>query len=124
MALRITSRQTKILDLGEGGQLEVLTDISKGSFNTLLRHMPADIADDDRQGFTPVEADEFTIGLFQMFVKGWNATDENGNEVPATLDNYLLLEREAATVIDTALMEHFNSLSPTREETTKSPKAR
>lgn len=121
MALRLASRKTKVLDLGEGGELTVKTEISKGDFNRLLRAMPADMSED--KGFTAVEADDFTVGLFSMLVEGWNATDADGNPVDSTVDNYIGLERESATVIDTALIEYFNTLTPTREEATKSKKA-
>jgi hypothetical protein len=121
--LRLASRKTTTLDLGEGGELVVKTDISKGDFEALLARLPVDMGGDDGTGFTPLEADNFTTGVFAMLVKGWNATDEDGNPVDPTVENYLQLPREATAILDAKLLEYFNSLSVTNEEKTKSKKA-
>ena len=120
--LRLASRKTTVLDLGEGGELVVRTDISKGDFEALLARLPVDMGGGDNTGFTPLEADNFTTGVFAMLVTGWNATDEDGNPVDPTVENYLQLPREATTILDAKLLDYFNSLSVTTEEKTKSKK--
>lgn len=120
--LRLASRKTTTLDLGEGGELVVRTDISKGSFNALLARLPTDM-DGENANFTPLEADNFTTGVFGMLVVGWNATDEDGNPVDPTVENYLQLPREVTTVIDSQLLEYFNSLSVSETEKKSSAKA-
>jgi hypothetical protein len=115
--LKLVSRDTKTLTLGEDGELVVKSDISKGAFRSLLARMPADLSEDSA-GFSALEADDFTTGLFETLVEGWNAVGPDGNPVEATVENYLQLPRDVATVVDTALMEHFNSL--TVKETDKS----
>jgi hypothetical protein len=119
---QLVSRKTTTLTFDEGGELVVKTDISKGDFNALLARLPTDMSGDDN-GFTPLEADNFTTGVFGMLVVGWNATDENGNPVNPTIENYLQLPRDVTTIIDAKLLEYFNSLSVTTEEKTKSKKA-
>jgi len=120
--LRLASRKTTTLDLGEGGELVVRTDISKGSFNALLARLPQDMSGSDNQ-FTPLEADNFTTGVFGMLVTGWNATDEDGNPVDPTVENYLQLPREVTSVIDEKLLDYFNGLSVSEPEKKSSPKA-
>jgi len=120
--LQLASRKTKTLELGEGGELTVRTDLSKGAFRSLLSRMPEDMSDDNR-GFTPVEADDFTTGVFEALVVGWNAVDEDGKQVPATADNYLQLPREVTTVIDTTLMEYFNTLTMSEQDKSSSETA-
>ena len=120
--LRLASRKTTTLDLGEGGELVVRTDISKGSFNALLARLPQDM-DGENANFTPLEADNFTTGVFGMLVVGWNATDEDGNPVDPTVENYLQLPREVTTVIDAQLLEYFNNLSVSETEKKSSAKA-
>ena len=120
--LQLASRKTTTLDLGEGGELVVKTDISKGSFNALLARLPEDMSGED-SGFTPLEADNFTTGVFGMLVVGWNATDEDGHAVDPTVENYLQLPREVTAVIDAKLLDYFNGLGVTAEDKTKSKKA-
>jgi len=110
--LRLASDETKRIDLGDEDYLDVRTDISKRDFNKILRALPEQF--DADKGFTVVEADEFTVPLFDMLVVGWSLP------VEPTVDNYKSLARESATEVDRILVEHFNSLSPTKEETTKS----
>lgn len=106
------SEETKKIELANGIEIEVLTDISKRTFNSLVKALPEDI--DAEKGFTPSQATEFTAGLFTAFVKKWNL------DRPATAENYLELKRDAAELIDEALSTHFSSLTPSDKETRKS----
>ena len=123
MAFRIVPRQTTRLDLGDGDYIEVKNGLSKGDFRKVLERLPQDFSGDD--SFTPSEADEFTIGVFNALVVSWSAVDEEGKAIPATEESYLnVLDRETATRVDTVLFEHFNSLDVTEAQRTKSQKAR
>jgi len=110
--LKLVSSETKTLDLGEGDFLEVRESVSKKQFRTLLDKLPGDW--DSDKGFTPGQADDFSTALFEMIVTGWSL------DVPAEVENYMNLERSAAAVVDTALIEHFNGLTPSTEERSKS----
>jgi hypothetical protein len=110
--LRLASTDTKRVDLGDGDYLEVRSDLSKRDFNGILKGLPADY--DTDKGFSPGQADDFTIALFQTLVVGWSL------DVPASVDNYLSLERSAATAVDEALMAQLNSISPDAKERAKS----
>lgn len=110
--LKLASTTTKTLDLGEGDFLEVREGISKRDFRYLLDKLPEDF--DGDKGFTPGQADDFSTALFQMLVKGWSLPEE------PTVENYLGLDRSAVVVVDTALVGHFNDLSPSQEERSKS----
>lgn len=116
--LRLASRDTKTLPIGDDGEIIVKNAISKRDFNRLLSLFPDTV--DGERGFTPGEAVEYTAGLFEVFVTGWNATDLDGNPVAATRENYLDLDRDGASAIDAALIDHFNSLTPTETERKKS----
>lgn len=118
MALRLVSNAPERIDLGDGDWLDVRSDISKKQFNTLLKSLPEGFGDDN--SFTPGESDDFVAAIFEAFILDWSLVDEAGEAVPATRENYDNLTREAATIVDTAIMEHFNAQSATDEESTKS----
>lgn len=115
MALRLASQNTKRVAIGEEDYIEVLEDISRREFGRLLKVLPR-----DTDNLTPESAEGFTLALFELFVKGWSVCDSEGNPVPATEENYFLLSREAAGLIDAAVIEHFNSLTPSAAEQSKS----
>lgn len=107
------SDDTKVLPIEENGiELKVVTDVSKRTFNTLVKQMPQDI--DAEKGFTPGQATEFTSALFVALVRGWNL------DRPATLESYLDMKREVAETIDEALGNYFTSLTPDVKESSKS----
>lgn len=110
--LKLASQDVKKLDLGEDDFLEVRQGISKRDFRFLLDKLPEDF--DGDKGFTPGQADDFSTALFLMLVKGWSL------DVPPSEDNYLGLDRAAAVAVDTALIGHFNELTPSQEERSKS----
>lgn len=115
--LRLVSKKTKSLDLGDGGRLDVVEQVSRRDFDTLIQKMPDNL---EAETVSPGQATAFTSAIFTMLVRGWNAEDEDGNPVPATVDNYLSLPREISQAVDNALLEYFNSLTPNREEQSKS----
>jgi hypothetical protein len=110
--LRLASVETTRIELGDDEYLVVRTDLSKKDYNRILKRIPADY--DPDKGFTIGQADDFTIAVFDALVTGWSLPDE------PSVDNYLLLAREAANVVDEKLITHFNSLTPSAEERSKS----
>lgn len=108
--LKLVSDSTERLDLGEGDFLEVRKGVSKKQFRLLLDKLPANW----EEGFTPGQADDFATALFEMLVVAWSL------DVPPTVENYEELDRTAAAVVDTALVAHFNGLTPSQEERSKS----
>jgi len=119
--LRLASRDTKDLSLGDDDFLKVRIDLSKSDYKKILSRLPEDFGGENAT-FNPLEIDDFTIGIFDAFVVGWSVTDESGKPIESTVENYLELSRDSATAIDTALFEHFNSLDLTGSEKTKSRK--
>ena len=115
MALRLASSKTKRIEIGEGDYIDVVEDISRRQFSDLLKAMPSDLENISIEG-----AEEFTLALFNLFVKGWSVVYEDGEPVPVTDDNYFALSRDAAVSIDAAIIEYFNSLTPTPQEQSKS----
>jgi hypothetical protein len=121
MGFRIVPRSTKKLELGDGDYIEVKAGLSKNDFRKVLERLPENFSSDSE--FNPIQADEFTVGVFDALVVGWSAIDEDGNPLPATVENYLTrLDRSSAAAVDTVLFEHFNGLDLTKEERTKSAK--
>lgn len=114
--LRFASVELKSLDLGEGDSLEVISDLSKRDFNSLLREAPQTFG--MTETLRPVDADDFTTALFVSLVRGWSL------ELPCTKENYLNLDRPSADIIDSALVTYFNELSPSVQEQTKSKRVR
>jgi hypothetical protein len=112
MGFRFASADTKRLEL-DGDWLEVRSDLSKKDFNNLIKRMPQDM--NAETGFTPGQATELGVALFATLVVAWSAEDAE-----PTVDNYLLLNKDDADRIDAALGEHFSSLTPSKEEQTKS----
>lgn len=92
----------------DGDFLTVRNGISKRDFNALLRALPSDY--DANAGFTPGQAGDFTAGLFSALVVGWSSSE------PATVDEYLALEVDSAARVDEALLNYFNTLSPSAAE--------
>jgi hypothetical protein len=89
--------------------IEVRLEIAKRDFNRFIGFMPArEVSEDD--GMTTAEAIELQKGLFECLVVGWSLDE------PATLVAYEELENEGATAIDTAVAEHFRTLSPSKAE--------
>lgn len=115
MALRLASQATKRIAIGDEDYIEVLEDISRREFGQLLKVIPRDV-----ETLSVEDAEVFTVALFNLFVRGWSVCDDGGKPVPATVDNYYLLSREAAGLIDAAVIEHFNSLTPSAAEQSKS----
>lgn len=117
--LRLATNNVKRIALGgsEEDFIDVKVDLSKRDFNRLVTALPTDIGE---TGLTPEAAESFTAFLFEAFVVGWSVTDDAGNPVLPTLETYYNLTRDGATLIDNALIEHFNGLTPDEEERRKS----
>lgn len=106
------SNATKRIDLSEDGDyIEVVADLSKRRFNELVSSMPSDVAE---TGLTIPQAIEFQRVLFETFVVGWSLDAEVSNS------NYQELSKEAGDAIDSAVAKHFESLTPSQEENSKS----
>jgi len=117
MGLRLVSTATKRIDIGEEDYVEVREDISRRAFTNILMRLPSNVAE---EGVDFETASSFAEGLFDAFVVGWSVTDEKGKSVKPTLENYQLLSRDAATAIDGAVTDYFNSLSPDAADADKS----
>lgn len=110
--LKFASTEVKRIDLGDGDWIEVKSDLSKRSFNTLMTAMPNREVSEE-SGLTLNEGLHFAEALFTALVTGWSAPQE------VTLENYLELDNTAASAIDAKLVEHFGTLTPTQDEASK-----
>jgi hypothetical protein len=108
MGLRIASAETTRIDLGDGAWADVAKDISKREFNRLAQQMPQDV-----EKITLGEATDFTKFLFTVFVKGWSL------DVAPTVETYESLRSDDAANLDGKLMEHFNALTVSDDDTKK-----
>lgn len=113
--LRLANDETKKITLGDDPNefIVVKSDISKRQFIQLIKSMPEGVTDEN-----PITLDQgvaFQTTLFDTFIVDWSLSD-----VPATVDNYLNLSREAAEAVDEAIAKHFESLTPSKDEATKS----
>jgi hypothetical protein len=111
MALRLASTETTVISLKDGGHLEVVTDLSKRTFNKLVAAMPDNV--DAGSRMTPTQGVTMTEALFDALVVGWSL------DVPPTVENYLGLDMKAALEVDDALMEHFGKLTVGEPEAKK-----
>lgn len=122
--LRLVSSETKRINLDDDGEdwIEVKADISKREYGNLASSFGIDLnqSEDEAVNFTIPQAMAMQSNLFETFVVGWSLTDPKGKALPVTLDNYLELSREASEAVDTAISEHFNSLTPSKDEKSKS----
>lgn len=111
--LRKASVETTRIFLGEEGEdrdwIDVRTEIAKRDFNKFIAFLPARTVTKD-DNLTPNEATELQKGLFETLVMGWSLDTE------PTVEEYLSLDTEAATAVDEALAEHFNTLNPSKQE--------
>lgn len=106
--LRKASAETKTIMLDETDYITVRADISKREFNALVAHMPQKA---DGAAMTIVETTAFTAQLFDTLVLGWSLAEGKPG-----MNDYEELSAEAATVIDAALAEHFETLLPSSAE--------
>ena len=111
--LRLASKETKRIDLGDGDYLDVRTELSKNDYHKLLIQMPENFGQDDKE-WTASEIDDFMTALFNAYVTGWSLP------VECNVDNYLELERAAATAVDSAVSASWNSEAVTDTERSKS----
>jgi len=117
--LRLASKESKRISIGDGDDyLEVRQDISKRDFAKLIKILPSNL--DAEKGMTLDDADNFSAGLFDLLVVGWSLKDDAGNPIIPTVEVYYSLSRDAAIAVDTVLVEHFNSLTPTDDDRRKS----
>lgn len=103
MGLRLASKETIKIDLGEDAWVEVLTEVSKGDFNKLVAAMPSDL--EQKKGLTPSQGTQFQTAIFETLVKSWSL------DAPLSVESYLALDREDASALDDKLAEHFNKLT-------------
>lgn len=112
--LKKATTETTRLPIGdEGDWLEVRAGLSKRDFNRFVNYMPTRSVDEDNP-LNAGEAMSFATGLFEALVISWSAEPTN-----PSVNDYLDLEQEAAGLIDSALMEHFQSLTPSQDEVNK-----
>jgi len=109
--LQKATQETKKLFLDEEKTefLEVLVDLSKRQFNTIVGFMPGKISDEPGN-MTVAQATDFQKVLFTELVVGWSLDE------PTTGETYDALTADAGNAIDTALSEHFASLNPGKAE--------
>ena len=119
MALRLVSRDTKRIAIGEEDYIEVREDISRREFNQLLSSLTSRGAV-DAESIDMETATAFSDALFTAFVVDWSVVGDDGKPVDANLENYGLLSREASLLVEQAITKHFQSLTPDNEEATKS----
>jgi len=98
---------TKRITHESGDWVEVRANLSKRELNSILSALPLDIASEKVTFAASIGASE---ALFNALVVGWSL------DVPADIENYLALEGDAATWIDTVVMEHFSSLQMSKDE--------
>jgi hypothetical protein len=111
--LRLASKETKRIDLGDGDYLDVRKELSKDDYHKLLVKMPEDFGQQERE-WKASEIDDFMTALFATYVTAWSLP------VPPTVENYLELERGAATVVDSAISSSWNEEGVSDTERTKS----
>lgn len=116
--LRFASEGAVKLYLGGDDWIEVREEISKGTFRRIMQTMPQKELDPTAGTkvslkLTQGEAIEYQCTLFEALVVGWSA------DAPATVENYLRLDQDAAGAIDQALADHFTGMTPEKNESGK-----
>lgn len=110
MGLRIASPEVTRKDLGDGAWVELQTEISKRDFNRIATAMDQLNGSDD---LTFAQAIGLTEMLFDVFVRGWSL------DVAPSTEAYNSLHSDDANNLDTVVMSHFESLTPTDDEAKK-----
>lgn len=119
MGLRLVGRDTTRIDLSEGSWIEVKKKLSKRDFIDLMEALPDSTqkaAMESESGKTTLKLTEalgFQQALFGILVTAWSVSDR------PSVDEYLELENEGSAELDGALMAHFKSLMPTKDESSK-----
>lgn len=112
--MRLVKPTNKTIDIGDGDFIVVKGDISKRTFMNLVAAMPQDL--EPGEGMTPKQGTEFQKAVFTAFIVDWSVEDEDGNHVAPETETYLDLPNEFATKVDNALLEHFNALTVSPED--------
>jgi hypothetical protein len=118
MALKIRGNKTIRVALGDDDWLEVRPELTKAEFRDVINSLPENLTEESRMTYD--QSDNFLRTVFSRLVVDWSVVDEDGNRVPATLENLDALPRSASTIIETALMNHFNSQEADEDTQTKS----
>lgn len=120
MGLKLVTGETKRLDLGDGDYLVVDADIGKRELKSILSRIPENTRVATSAGDLTLDgATSLTSALFDVFVKEWSLRDATGEPVPVTQENYLSLNLESVSIVDEALMKHFNELVDVSKEDSK-----
>ena len=83
--------------------IELRAELTKGEVNDILKRAP--------RGESDVDAGvEFIETFFARTVVSWSATDEEGNPIPPTVEEYRDLEASAGQWIDKQLGQHLNKV--------------
>jgi hypothetical protein len=83
--------------------IRVRASISKQEANAILSTAPTENRDiAGGLAFLERFADKVLVA--------WSLTDEEGNQLPATLENYREMDAAPASIIERKLSEHFNKL--------------
>jgi hypothetical protein len=88
-----------------GGEdyVELRAELSKGEINRLFAAAPRNQDDMDA-------AISFAERFAELAVVDWSMTDENGNKVPFSLEEYHKLAPEPAQWLDKILVEHLQRI--------------
>lgn len=115
MALRLVSNDRIKIELEDNDWLEVKEDMSRRDFNRIIATLPVTREGLDTDAIDLEAATGFSEALFDVFVTGWSLEGVEPN-----VENYQRLSRESSQTIDTALSEHFNKMTVSDEDATKS----
>ena len=118
MGLRLATRETKRIDIGDGDWIEVTSDISKRDFLRIITSMPESaVKEEVKEGeeakvkLNIADASHFQQLLFDVLVQSWSL------DVPPSIEAYLDLAREGADSVDAALVDHFKEVvAPKKDE--------
>lgn len=119
MGLRLVGGNVVRIDLSDGAWIEVKKNLSKRDFIALMEALPESTqkaaleSDDGKTVLRLSEALGFQQSLFAILVVAWSVSDH------PTVEEYLDLENEGSAELDGALMAHFKSLMPTKDESGK-----
>lgn len=113
--LRLADPNSTVRVTHDGGDwLDLRASLSKRQVNSILLTLPSEVFDrsgENKFSFSSVV--NTAEALFGALVVGWSL------DAPATVDNYLGLEGEAAGWVDTVLYEHFDRIQMSKDEAKK-----
>jgi len=102
---RAKLHETVRYETPDGGDwVELRAELSKGEMNKIALSAPRNTEDMERNL-------AFVERIAELLIVDWSMTDEDGNKIPFSLEEYRALAPEPSQWLDSTLSQHFVAMT-------------